>query len=109
MTGQYGRDLVQQIQIGTHSAFCTSGALPITANTMAQTLACVLPFASSQASFGTNFRGLCVAQGPSRMGGDLAPVHTLVYFAILLEDHFIFFKGWSSEKLLTADSAFTLT
>ena len=69
MIGQSGHDLVQQIQIGTHSAFCTSSALPITANTTAQTLACVLTFAPSTSSFGANFRGLCSAQGPSRMGG----------------------------------------
>ena len=41
ITGQCGRDLLQQIQIGTHSAFCSSGTLPITANTTAQMLACV--------------------------------------------------------------------
>ena len=68
-TGQCGRDLVQQIQIGTHSAFCTSGVLPITANTMAQTLACVLTFTSSPSSFGANICGLCGARGPSRTGG----------------------------------------
>ena len=39
MTAQCGRDLVQQIQMSTHSAFCTSGALPITANNTAKTLA----------------------------------------------------------------------
>ena len=32
--------LITTIQIGTHSAFCASSALPITANTMAQTFAC---------------------------------------------------------------------
>ena len=69
MTGKCGRDLVQQIQIGTHSAFCTSGTLPIAANTTAQTLACVLTFAPSASSFGANFRGLCDARGPSRTGG----------------------------------------
>ena len=42
MTGQCGRDLVQQIQIGTHSAFCIPGALPSTANTTAHTLALLL-------------------------------------------------------------------
>ena len=30
MTGQCGRASLQQIQISTHSAFCTSSALPIT-------------------------------------------------------------------------------
>ena len=54
--------LLQQIQIATLSAFCTSRALPITANTTAQTLACVLTFAPSPC-FEANFCGLCGARG----------------------------------------------
>ena len=73
-SGQCGCDLVQQIQIGTHSAFCTSGALPITANTTAQTLAYVLSFAASPSSFGANFCGLCSAGVRVTRGGQ-APVY----------------------------------
>ena len=69
MIGQSGRDIVQQIQIGTHSAFCTSSELPITVNTTAQTLAYVLTFAPSSSSFGANFSGLCSARGPNCAGG----------------------------------------
>ena len=76
MTGQCGRGLLQQIQIGTHSAFCASSALPITANTTAQTLACVLTFAPSPATFGANFGGLCGARGPSHVGGAWPPFIT---------------------------------
>ena len=51
-----------------HTAFCTSGALPITVNTTAQTLACVLIFAPSPPSFGPTsmgsaVRGVRVVQG----------------------------------------------
>ena len=52
MTGQCGRGILQQIQISTHSAFCSSSALPIRVNTTAQMLACVLTFAPSPSSFG---------------------------------------------------------
>ena len=58
MTGQCVNGLLNQIQIGTYSAFCTSSALPITVNTMAQTLAYVLTFALSLSSFGANSHGL---------------------------------------------------
>ena len=74
-----GRGLLQEIQLATHSAFCTSGAFPITANTTAQTMACVLTFALSPSSFGANLCGLCGARGPSCAGG-LAPIHNCLQF-----------------------------
>ena len=46
MTAQCGRDLVQQIQISTHSAFCTS-----------------------------HDSNDCGAQGPSRVGGGSSSYH----------------------------------
>ena len=79
MTGQCGRGLLNKSKIGTHSAFCTSNAPPITANTVAQTLACVFTFAPSPVSFGANFGGLCGARGPSRAEG-LGPIHNCLQF-----------------------------
>lgn len=71
MIGQSGHDLLQQ----THSAFGTSSALPITVNTAAQTLACVLtPPRANRPFVGSMGRGGRVARG------GLAPVHNCLQF-----------------------------